>query len=321
MKAVTRSTYGNASVIEIIEMDAPKPKEHELLIRVHATTVNRTDCAILTGKPFIMKLFLGLGRPKHQVLGTDFAGEVVEVGIGVTKFKKGDRVWGFDDSGALGSQAEYMTIREDKTILTIPDEVSYEVAAASPEAGHYGYNFINKIQISPGQKILINGGTGAIGAATIQFLRHHGVEVTATCRKVHFEQVKKLGADKVIDYEKEDFTTTVEKYDHIFDTVGKSTFGKCKPLLKPKGKYISSELGPGGQNILLMMTTPMTGGKRCQIAIPVKPLESLVKIRELWLSNEFKPLIDRTYPMDQIKEAYTYVASGSKVGNVVISYG
>lgn len=321
MKAVTRSTYGNASVIEIIEMDAPKPKDHELLIRVHATTVNRTDCAILTGKPFIMKLFLGLRRPKHAVLGTDFAGEVVEVGEGVTKFKKGDRVWGFDDSGALGSQAEYMTIREDKTILTIPDEVSYEVAAASPEAGHYGYNFINKIQISPGQKILVNGGTGAIGAATIQFLKHRDVEVTATCRKVHFDQVKELGATHLIDYEKEEFTTTSEKYDHIFDTVGKSTFGKCKALLKPKGKYISSELGPGGQNILLMMTTPMTGGKRCQIAIPVKPLESLSKIRELWLSNEFKPLIDRTYPMDQIKEAYTYVASGSKVGNVVISYG
>ncbi len=320
MKAVARSKYGDASVIEIIEMDVPKPKEHELLIRVHATTVNRTDCAILTGKPFIMKLMLGLISPKYSILGTDFAGKVVEVGSGVTKFEKGDRVWGFEDNGALGSQAEYMTIHKDKTILTIPDEVSYEVAAASPEAGHYGYNFINKIQISPGQKILVNGGTGAIGAATIQFLKHHGLEVTATCRKIHFDHVKKLGAVKVIDYEKEDFTATTEKYDHIFDTVGKSTFGKCKPLLKPKGKYISSELGPGGQNILLMMTTPLTGGKRCQIAIPVKPLESLGKIRELWLSKEFSPLIDRTYPMDQIKEAYTYVASGSKVGNVVISY-
>ncbi len=320
MRAVTRSLYGTSSVIEIREMDKPVPKDHEILIRVHATTVNRTDCAVLTGKPYIMRTFLGLTKPKQHVLGTDFSGVIEAVGSKVSKFKKGDRVYGFDDSGYLGSQAEWMTVKESKTILTIPDIISFQTAAASAEAAFYAWNFLNKVIIQAGQKILVNGGTGGIGSAAVQLLKHFGVEVTATCRGEHIQLVKSIGATQVIDYEKEDFTSMDLKFDHIFDTVGKSTFGKCKPLLKPKGKYISSELGPGGENIFLTLITPLLGGKVGLLAIPKKPKESLKKVRELLINKEFNPLIDKTYPMDRIREAYDYAATGRKVGNLLVSY-
>ncbi len=319
MKAITRSKYGGPEVLEIQELPIPSPQDNELLIRVHATTVNRTDCAILTGRPAIIRLFTGLFSPTFNIPGTDFAGEVVAIGKKVNHFKTGDKVLGFDDTG-LGSQAQYFCIKESKPIIHIPDDFTYAQAAASAEAAHYAYNFMNKVKLQAGQQVMVNGGTGGIGSALVQFLKFHGLYVAATCRTEHLEIVKSLGADKVIDYTKEDFTTAREKYDFVFDAVGKSSFGKCKAILKPEGIYISSELGPGNENPLLAISTSFRKGKKVKFPLPIDIKKSLSFIMELVKQGKFKPLIDRSYTMEQIKEAYTYVASGQKVGNVVISF-
>ena len=242
MKAIVHTKYGPPDVIELKDVEKPTPKDNEVLIRVFAATVNRTDCAILMAKPFIMRFVTGLFKPKSPITGTDFAGKVEAVGKGVASFKVGDKVFGFDDNG-LGSHAKYMTISEDKPVTTIPNTIAYEQAAASVEGAHYAINFINKVNLENRHKVLVNGATGAIGSAAVQILKYYGVNVTAVCNTKNIELVKSLGASKVIDYTKEDFTKDEQKYNFVFDTVGKSSFAKCKPLLYPVGAYISSELG------------------------------------------------------------------------------
>ncbi len=317
MKAASRNQYGGPEVITIKEIDRPVSKANEVLIRVHATTVNRTDCGILWGKPFIIRFFAGLPKPRHLIPGTDFAGEVVEVGKDVKGFKPGDRVWGFDDTG-VQSQAEYMTFPEDKGIATIPKSISYQEAAASGEGAHYAFNFINKVKMAKGDKVLVNGATGAIGSAAVQMLKFYGAKVTATTSTAARDIVKSLGPDKVIDWQQEDFTRDKEKYDYVFDAVGKSTFGKCKPLLRPGGIYLSSELGPGGQNPLLALITPLSNGKKVKFPLPVDCRRSVLFIRQLLEEGKFKPIIEKSYQLDQIGEAYDYVRSGRKTGNVVL---
>ncbi|MFZ4632645.1 MAG: NAD(P)-dependent alcohol dehydrogenase [Saprospiraceae bacterium] len=317
MKAAIRTTYGLPEDLSIQNIVIPTPKDHEVLIRVHATTVNRTDCAILTGKPYILRLFTGLVKPTLPTPGSDFAGQIEAIGKAVTNFKAGDKVWGFDDNG-LGSQGQYMTLSANKAIITMPENCSYAQAAASAEAAHYAYNFINKVNLKPGQKVLVNGATGGIGSAAVQMLVHLGVQVTAVANTKNLELVQSLGAIRVMDYTKEDFTRDTEKYDFIFDAVGKSTFGKCKHLLKPNGIYISSELGPGAQNPFLALFTPMMGGKKVIFPLPSDIKGSLVYIKNLIELGKFKPVIEREYPLEEIAEAYRYVASGQKTGNVVI---
>jgi NADPH:quinone reductase-like Zn-dependent oxidoreductase len=197
---------------------------------------------MLKAKPFIMRFFTGLLKPKKPILGTDFAGKIEAVGKDVTSLKVGDKVFGFNDSG-LSSHAEYMTISEDKGITIIPSKTTYEEAAASMEGAHSAYNIINKVNLKTGQKVLVNGASGAIGSAAVQLLKYFGANVTAVCNTKNLELVKSIGADTAIDYTKENFTKSPEKYNYIFDTVGKSSFAKCKPLLEPGGVYISSELG------------------------------------------------------------------------------
>jgi NADPH:quinone reductase-like Zn-dependent oxidoreductase len=318
MKAATRTQYGGPEVLIVKEIDKPVPKPNEVLIRVHATTVNRTDCGILWGTPYIIRLFSGLSKPKHLVPGTDFAGVVTEIGKAVKDFKIGDRVWGFDDSG-VQSQGEFMAYPADKAIAGIPDNISFEQAAASGEAAHYAYNFINKVKMSSGHRVLVNGGTGAIGSAAIQLLKYYGAFVAATSTTKALEIVKSIGPDKVIDWQREDFTKDGEQYDYVFDAVGKSTFAKCKPLLKPKGVYLSSELGPGWQNLYLPLITTLLGGKKVKFPLPVDCRRSVLHIRKLLAEGRFKPVIEKSYPLDQIGDAYEYVNSGQKTGNVVIS--
>ncbi|MCE3296792.1 MAG: alcohol dehydrogenase zinc-binding protein [Crocinitomicaceae bacterium] len=317
MKAVTRNSYCTPEGLSICEIEIPVPKEHEILIRVHATTVNRTDCAILTGKPYIMRLFTGLFKPKSPVPGTDFAGVVDAVGKEVSVVKPGDQVWGFDDIG-IGSQAHYFILPDKKPISIIPKGFSYEEAAASIEGTHYAYNFINKVKLKAGQRALVNGASGAIGSALVQFLKSRNVYVAATCNTKNLDLIRGLGADKVIDYTAEDFTRSGEKYDYVFDAVGKSTFSKCKALLSPKGIYISSELGPGGQNMFLPFLTPFLGGRKVIFPFPSNIPRSMEFIKKLVEEGKFKPLTDRTYPMEQAAEAYTFVQSGQKTGNVVL---
>lgn len=319
MKAITREKYGPPSVLSVAEIEKPTPKDNEVLINVHAATVNRTDCAVLSGKPFIIRFFTGLFKPKSRVPGTDFAGQIEAVGKDVTGFQVGDKVWGFDDNG-LASNAEYMTFPEDKGIDTIPAGFSCELAAASAEGAHYAYNFINKVKLRAGQKVLVNGATGAIGSAALQFLKAQGLYVTAVCNTKNIELIKSLGADKIIDYTKEDFTQDEETYDFVFDAVGKSTFGQCKPLLNPGGVYISSELGPGAQNLFLALITPLLGGKKVVFPVPLNIRGSLEYIKKHIEEGKFKPVIDRKYPLEQIREAYEYVASGQKTGNVMLTF-
>lgn len=318
MKAAVRSAYGPADVLQVKEMPKPTPKANEVLVNVHATTVNRTDCGLLMAHPFIVRFFTGLFKPRSPIPGTDFAGEVVEAGKNVTEFKPGDRVFGFDDSGNLQSQAEFCTVNIKKGIFKIPEHFNYQQAAASAEAAHYAYNFINKVHLHAGDHVMINGATGAIGSAALQFCKNLGAIVTATCPTDQVELIKKLGADRVIDYCNEDFTLDQNQYEFVFDAVGKSTFGQCKKLLKPNGVYISSELGPGAQNPFLALITPIFGGKKVKFPIPIDVKGSLKFIIEQINNQQFQPVIDRSYTLADIRAAYNYVASGQKVGNVIL---
>lgn len=318
MKAITRTTYGGPEVLQLKEIPKPIPKENELLIRVHATTINRTDCGILTGKPYIIRAFTGLTKPRDLVPGTDFAGQVESIGKNVKSFKLGDRVWGLHDEG-LASQAEYMTIRADKAVTRIPEKVSYEEAVVCAEGAHYAYNFLNKFKIDNNSKVLVNGATGAIGSAAVQLLKYYGATVTAVGNTKNIELIKSLGADKVYDYQKEDFTQDTERYHFVLDAVGKSTFSKCKHLLLPKGIYVSSELGPNAQNLYLPLITKLKGGKRVVFPLPINCKRSIIFLTELLETGKFKGVVDKVYQPEQIMEAYNYVLSGQKTGNVILS--
>lgn len=317
MKAAVRDIYGSAEVLKVRDVEKPTPGGNELLVKVYASTVNRTDCAILTGKPYIMRLFTGALKPKFNITGTDFAGQIEAVGKGVNKFRMNDKVWGFNDLGSK-SHAEYITVSEDADLTMMPEGFGYNQAAASAEGAHYAYNIINKINLKKGEKILINGSTGAIGSALVQFSKYFLADVTAVANTKNLEVIKNLGADKIVDYLTHDFTNTDKKYHYIFDAVGKSSFWKCKPLLLPGGVYISSELGKMSENPFLAMTTAIYGNKKVIFPIPFDRMKSLLFVKDLIEKGKFKPLIDKTYPLERIADAFQYVASGQKTGNVVI---
>ncbi|MCH7962596.1 MAG: NAD(P)-dependent alcohol dehydrogenase [Bacteroidetes bacterium] len=320
MKAIIHNKYGPPDFLQLKEVEKPTPKNNEVLIRVYATTVNRTDCAMLRAKPFIMRFFTGLFKPKIPVLGTEVAGNIEAVGKDVKSFKIGDKVFGFDDGG-LSSHAQYITLSENKALTTIPNNLTYKQAAASFEGAHYAYNMIKKVDLKSEQKVLVNGATGAIGSAAVQLLNYFGANVTAVCNAKNFELVKSLGATKVVDYTKEDFTKSNEKYHYVLDTGGKSTFSKCKPLLLSGGVYISSELGSMAQNLFFAIITPMMGSKKVIFPIPTDTRGSILFIKKLIEQGKFNSVIDREYPLEQITDAFRYVEKGFKTGNVVITLG
>ncbi len=318
MKAIVCSKYGPPDVLQLKEVEKPFPKDNEVLIKIYATTVNRTDCATLRAKPFFARFFTGLFKPKNSILGTEFAGKIEAIGKNVSSFKPGDKVFGFSENG-YGCHAQYMRISEDKALAKIPKDLTYKQAAASSEGAWYAYNFINKVKIKPGQKVLVNGATGGIGSAAVQLSKYFGAEITGVCQGKDFELVKSLGTKYLIDYLKEDFTKSDKKYNYIFDTVGKSSFGKCKLLLEPDGVYISSELGSGSQNIFLALLTPILRGKKVKFPLPKDCKGTILLIKKLIEKGKFKAVIDREYPFEQIVKAFKYVESGQKVGNVVIT--
>ena len=318
MQAAFRSKYGLPGVLSIKEVEKPSPKDNEILLKVYAATANRSDYHILTGKPFIMRLFTGLLKPKLSTTGTDFAGQIEATGKNVTSFKPGDRIMGFS-GGLIGirSHAQYFVLPETKALkitIAIPGNLQYEEAAACLEGAFYAAG-VTLLNLKAGQKALVYGATGAIGSAYVQFLKFYGVYITAVCRGEHSELVKSLGADKVIDYTKNDFTKDDERYDYVLDAVGKSSFVKCKRLLKENGIYMSSG---GAENLLLVPLTSFLGGKKV-VFKSLKIKEGLSLIKDLIEKGNFKPVIDRKYPLDKIAEAYKYVASGQKIGNVVIT--
>jgi len=317
MKAIVHTKYGPPEVAQLKEVEKPKPTKNEILIKIYATTVNRTDCGIRSAEYFISRFFSGLFRPNQQILGCEFAGVVEAIGPEVREFKIGDKVFGLDDA-KFGGHAEYKVIAEDKAITTIPEGLSFDIAAAISEGAHYAWVDIKAAKIQKGQNILINGATGAIGSSAVQLVKYLGATVTAVCDTKNVELVKSLGADAVIDYKKEDFTQIKETFDVVFDAVGKSSFGKCKPLLKKGGIYISTELGYMSQNPFLAMITPFLGGKKVLFPIPVTSKADIEFLKKLTAENHFKPVIDRTYQLGEIVEAYRYVETGQKTGNVVI---
>lgn len=317
MRAIVHSNYGPPEVARLSEVPIPIPKDKEILVKVYSSTVNRTDSGLRSAEYFISRFFTGLFRPKYKTLGCEFAGIVEQIGQHVTTFKIGDRVFGFNDQ-TFGGHGEYLTISETDAIATIPDGFSFDEAAAFTEGSHYALVDIRAANVKPGQNVLVYGATGAIGSAAVQLLKHFGAHVTAVCGTKYLSLVKSLGADTVIDYQTQDFTKTEIKFEFIFDAVGKSSFGQCKPLLTEKGIYISTELGKNGENILLALTTPIWGGKKLLFPLPTINKQDVLFIKELVEKSEFKPVIDRKYNFEQIVEAYKYVESGQKTGNVIL---
>ncbi len=320
MKAQSYSEYGPPEVVQLMEVPKPKPVRDELLIQVKAATVNRTDAGFRSAVYFISRLFTGLFRPKVQILGCEFAGIVSELGPEVSKFKIGDRVFGFTDS-RFGAHGEYMLMGENEGIAVIPEGLNFETAAALSEGSHYALEDIRAAKVKSGDQVLVIGATGAIGSAAIQLMKEIGAEITAVCLGDYSELVKNLGADKVLDSEKEDFTKLSKQFDFIFDAVGKSRFKICKPLLKKKGVYISTEPGPRGENIFLALSTSLFSGKRVLFPIPSIRQTDLEYFRDLAEQGKFHPLIDRVFEFEDIVEAYRYVDSGKKIGNVILRVG
>jgi NADPH:quinone reductase-like Zn-dependent oxidoreductase len=301
-----------------MEVDKPTPKANELLVKVHVTTVNRTDCGVLRAKPFIARLFYGLRRPRHPILGNEFAGEVEAVGQDVTTFRVGDKVIGAN-STTFGAHAQYLVIPAHWMVTSLPTNLGYEEAAPTGEGAGYALKDLRAGNVTRGQRVLINGATGAIGSASVQLAKHIGAEVTAVCDTRNIDLVRSLGADYIIDYTKEDFTKRDQTYDFIHDAVGKSSFRKCKPLLTPGGIYCSSDGGFLFQNPFLALWTSRFGSKRVIMPLPKIRQQDMVFIKELIEAGEFTPVIDRRYPLDLIVEAFTYVERGQKTGNVVIT--
>ncbi|KAA9357685.1 NAD(P)-dependent alcohol dehydrogenase [Larkinella humicola] len=317
MRASVYTAYGPPEIVQIKEVARPVPKANEILIKVHATTVNRTDCGFRSAEYFIVRFFSGLFRPKQPILGNEFAGEVTEVGRAVTAFKPGDRVFGYNDS-QFGAHAQYMVMAENDAVAPMPPAMTYEEAAPITEGGHYALCDIRAAKIRKGQAVLINGATGAIGSAAVQLVKVLGASVTAVCDTKNVALVKSLGADVVIDYTKEDFTKISQTFDVVFDAVGKSSFGKCKPLLKTGGIYLSTELGSMSQNPFLALITPFVGSKKVLFPIPTISQADVLYLKKRVETGQYKPVIDRHYPLEQIVDAYRYVETGQKVGNVVI---
>jgi NADPH:quinone reductase-like Zn-dependent oxidoreductase len=317
MKAAIHAVYGPPEVVQIQDIDKPVPKDNEVMIKVYASTVNRTDAGFRSAEYFISRFWSGLLRPRNQILGCEFAGVVDETGKNVSLFKKGDKVFGYNDK-TWGGHSEYLTIGENDAIAIIPGHLNFQESAPITEGGHYALNNIRAAKVKNGQNVIVYGATGAIGSAAVQLLKYFGARVTAVCDTANVDLVRSLGADTVIDYQTQDYTKTDQKYDFFFDAVGKSSFSKSWPLLQPRGVYISTELGKFGQNIYFALTTPLLGGKHVLFPIPAISQADVNFFKDLAESGSYKPVIDRVYNLDQIVEAYRYVESGRKIGNVVL---
>lgn len=317
MRAIVYTAYGPPEVAQLKELPKPSIKDNEVLIKVYCSTVNRTDSGFRSAEYVISRFWSGLFKPKFPVLGSEFAGVIEATGKNVSAYKKGDKVFGFNDQ-TFGGHAEYVAMPENAAMAIIPEHLSFEEAAALTEGSHYALVDIRAAKVEAGQNAMVYGATGAIGSAAVQLLKYFGAHVTAVANTKNVALVKSLGADVVIDYQTEDFTQTKTKFDFIFDAVGKSSFGQCKPLLKERGIYISTELGKNGENIWLALLTPLRGGKKLLFPLPTITKNDVEFLGELAKQGKFKPVIDRSFTMEQIVEAYRYVESGQKTGNVIL---
>ena len=318
MRAAVSTEYGGPDVVRVIDVEAPRPGPDELLVRVHATTVNRTDTAFRAGVPTFARVFYGIRGPKATILGCEFAGTVVETGASVTAFAVGDRVFGYVE-GPFGAHAELLALPESGSVARIPPSFTFEQAAAGTEGSHYALGMIRAARVGAGDAVLVNGATGGIGSAAVQLLHARGAVVTGVCFGEHVDLVRGLGADRVIDCTAEDFTRDTARYDVVFDAVGKNTFTAARRVLSPHGIYISSELGPRLQNPRRALVAPFSRGQRVLFPIPAHNQAMVEELAALMESGAFRPLIDRTYALAEIAEAHRYAGSGQKIGNVIVS--
>lgn len=322
MKAIVQTQYGTPEVLRIKDIAKPVPSDNEVLIKIHATTVEMTDAIFRSGKDPMARLATGLFKPKASIPGSEFAGEIEAVGKDVTRFKVGDQVFG-TAAPNTGAHAEYIKLPQDAAIAMKPDHMTYEQTVAIHSGALTALpNLQGAANLQAGQKILIIGASGSIGSSAVQLAKSFGAEVTGVCSTPNVELVKSLGADHVVDYKKEDYTQTGETYDVIFDSVGKSSFSKAKHALKEGGIYLTTVIT--GAILPQMLWTSKFGKKKAAIVFAgLRPtdekqgyLDLLLKLVE---SNQYKPVIDRTYPISDIAEAHRYVDTGRKKGNVVIT--
>jgi len=319
MKAIVYTKYGSPDVLQLKEVEKPSPKDNEVMIRIYAATVTPSDCAFRKADPFIVRFLYGLRRPKFAILGVELSGEIEAVGKDVKLFKKGDQVFGMS-AATFGGYAEYKCLPEDKPLAIKPTNTTYEEAVAVCDGATTALTFLrDKAHLQRGQKILINGASGAVGIYAVQLARYFGAEVTGVCSTTNLELVKSLAADKVIDYTKEDFTKSGQAYDVIFDAVGKSSFSRCKGSLTQKGVYLSTV--PKLAIIFQMLWTSKIGSKKAIFAATGlnQSKENLIFLKELVEAGKIKSVIDRRYSLEQVAEAHRYVEQGHKKGNVVIT--
>ena len=314
MKAMVYHNYGSPNVLELQEIERPLIQDDQVLVKVHAASVNWLDWHFLTGRPFLARLMAGLLRPKNQVLGIDLAGEVEAVGADVTQFQPGDQVFG---STAHGCYAEYVSVSEAQVVQK-PSNLTFEEVAAVPGAAVPALQALRDHgKVKPGQKVLINGASGGVGTFALQIAKSLGAEVTGVCSTRNIDMLRQIGADRVIDYTREDFTQDEACYDLIFDAVAKRSFSDCKRALKPQGVYITTEFSP--LLALSGMWKSMSGGKKL-VPLPPKPPgnKDLLFMKELLMSGEVAPVIDCCYSLSELAEALHYLEKGHARGKVVI---
>ena len=316
MKAIVYTHYGPPEVLQLKEVEKPSPRDNEILLKVKATAVNSGDWRLRKADPFAVRIFLGLIKPKINILGSVFSGEVELIGQDVKLFKIGDQVFGHTDM-RFGAYAEYKCLPENGTLALKPDRLTHTEAAAIPFGGTAALHFIKKAAIKPGQKVLINGASGAVGSAAVQLAKHFGATVTGVCSTANIDLVKSLGADKAIDYTKEDFTQNGEKYDVIFDTVNKVSFSNGLKSLNKKGLLILSAAGMS--EMFQGFWTSLTSSKKVMTGVISHSSEGIIFLKGLIETGKLKPVVDKTYSFVQIAEAHAYVEKGHKKGNVAIT--
>jgi NADPH:quinone reductase-like Zn-dependent oxidoreductase len=316
MRAVVFDRYGPPEVLHVEDVKPPVPKDDEVLVKIHAATVSRTDTGLRSADIFVSRFFTGRRRPRRRILGSDFAGVVETTGRAVTRFKVGDRVFGINP-WRFGTHAEFVCLAEGAALAHMPVNTTFEESAAVCDGGILALNALRPAALHAGQRILIYGASGSIGTAGVQLARAFGADVTAVCNSRNFDLVRSLGADEVIDYTQDDFTKNGQSYDVIFDSVGKQSFARCRGSLKPRGIFVATD---HLHNLVLAVWTARIGSKRVLFPIPPRfTKQDVVFLKQLVESGQYRAVIDRRYPLDDVVAATKYVETQQKTGNVVLT--
>ncbi|MBI2763761.1 MAG: NAD(P)-dependent alcohol dehydrogenase [Chloroflexi bacterium] len=317
MRAVVQDRYGPPSVLRIAEVERPRPKDDQVLIHVRASTVSQTDAHGRAANPFFWRLFAGLRRPRWQSLGVELAGEVEAAGSAVTKFKVGDRVFG--QPPGFGAHAEYICVSERAPIALMPAGMRFEEAAAVCDGAFQALSALRVAEVGEGRRIVVYGASGSLGTSAVQLAKHFGADVIGVCNTKNVELVRSLGADEVVDYLNEDFTKLGQSYDAIIDAVGKYAFLRGRRSLRPGGIFVATDFGRSMiETIVVLIASRWIGSRRMRFATGGRSQQDAEFMRQLIEAGEYRPVIDRTYPLDQVAEAHAYVETWQKAGNVVL---